>query len=218
MPAVAADDVTVTASGIDFDPSDVTIAVGDTVRFANSSGTHNFAFADEMSYPATPADPADPVWNNLARTFTTAGEYRFVCEVHEANGMTGVINVRAATPTPTPTPTPPPSPSPTQEPLEVRTLRVTAPTFCTKRTRKCRKPGVRVRIDLSQPAKVTGALSRGTAKARSFGRVRFGTVAAGVRTLNFRRNAAGKRLTAGRYRLKLTIAALPARTLKFKVR
>lgn len=81
---------------------------------------------------------------------------------------------------------------------------------------------MRVRIDVSQPAEVTGALSRrpplGKAKAKSFGRVRFGTVAAGMRTLSFTRNAAGKRLTAGRYTLKLTIAAQPPRTLRFKVR
>ena len=46
----------------------------------------------------------------------------------------------------------------------------------------------------------------------------FGTVAAGMRTLKFTKNAAGKRLTAGRYRLKLTIGTRAPQTLSFKVR
>jgi hypothetical protein len=104
----------------------------------------------------------------------------------------------------------------------VRTLRAAAATFCTKRARNCPKPGVKLRIDLSQPAEVTGALlrrpPRGTAKAKTFGRVRFGTVPAGMRTLSFTKTSAGKRLTAGRYTLKLTIAGQPPRTVAFKVR
>ena len=60
-----------------------------------------------------------------------------------------------------------------------------------------------MQIDLSQPATVTGTLRR---RGRGFGRVRFGTVQAGARTLSFRRNAAGRRLTAGRYTLRLRIA------------
>ncbi len=55
-------------------------------------------------------------------------------------------------------------------------------------------------------------------KAKRFGRVDFGTVAAGMRTLKFTKTAAGKRLTAGRYTLKLTIGARAPQTLGFKVR
>ena len=136
--------------------------------------------------------------------------------------MTGTVTVSAPTPTPTPTATPGPGP-PTQggAQLEVRTLRVTASTFCTKRGPRCRRPGVKVKIDLSQPAAVTGTLSRrprGRTRAKRFGRVDFGTVAAGMRTLKFTKTAAGKRLTAGRYRLKLTIGARAPQTLSFKVR
>jgi hypothetical protein len=104
----------------------------------------------------------------------------------------------------------------------VRMLRLAAATFCTKRGKNCRKPGVKVQIDLSQPAAVAGTLTRrpprGKARAKRFGRVDFGTVAAGPRTLRFSRNAAGRRLNAGRYRLKLTIAGAEPRTLSFKVR
>ena len=68
---------------------------------------------------------------------------------------------------------------------------------------------------------MTGTLSRrprGRTRAKRFGRVDFGTVAAGMRTLRFTKTAAGKRLTAGRYRLKLTIATRAPQTLSFKVR
>ena len=222
MPALAADETTITASDFQFTPSQVTIRAGDTVRFANSGGTHNFAFADGASYPASPSDPG-PAWNNLSRTFTQAGAYAFVCDEHP--NITGTVSVSAATATPTPTPTATPGASPPTQggaQLEVRTLRMTASTFCTRRGPKCRRPGVKLRIDLSQPAAVTGTLSRrpprGNVRAKSFGRVSFGTVAAGIRTLKFTKNAAGKRLTAGRYRLELTIGTRAPQTLSFKVR
>ena len=104
----------------------------------------------------------------------------------------------------------------------MRTLRVAGSTFCTKRGRGCAKPGVKVQIDLSRPAQVSGTLTRrpprGNAQAKSFGRVSFGTVAAGARTLTFTKNTAGKRLTAGRYKLKLTVSGRAPQTLSFKVR
>jgi len=49
MPALAADETTITASDFRFTPSQVTIRAGDTVRFANSGGTHNFAVAHGAS-------------------------------------------------------------------------------------------------------------------------------------------------------------------------
>jgi plastocyanin len=222
MPALAADETTIAASDFRFTPSQVTIRAGDTVRFANSGGNHNFAFADGESYPPSPSDPG-PAWDNLSRTFTQAGAYAFVCDEHP--NMTGTVTVSAATATPTPTATATPGPGPPTQggaQLEVRTLRMTASTFCTRRGPKCRRPGVKVRIDLSQPAAVTGTLARrpprGNVRAKRFGRVSFGTVAAGIRTLKFTKNAAGKRLTAGRYRLELTIGTGAPQTLSFRVR
>ena len=72
-----------------------------------------------------------------------------------------------------------------------------------------------MRIDLSQPATVTGALRR---RGRRYGRVRFGTVATGARTLAFRRTAAGRRLLRGRYTLRLQIAGELQPALRFSVR
>ena len=211
MPAVAAQGPTITASNEVFTPDRVTIAPGETVKFANAEGSHNFVFPDR-AYPEIPTPANDSVWDDQSRTFTETGVYSFVCGAHP--NMKGAIEVRdpAATPTPTPTPrTPTPAPS-GSEGLEVRRLAMAGTTFC---TRRCARPGVRVRIDLSQPAAVSGTLRR---RGRGFGRVRFGTVQAGARTLSFRRNAAGRRLTAGRYTLRLRIAGEEQPALRFRVR
>jgi plastocyanin len=213
MPALAAQAPTITASDTVFTPSELTVAPGQAVKLANSGGTHNFRFADG-NYPAIPTPSTDPVWDDLSRTFAQAGEYTFMCGAHPS--MTGVVKVQdpAATPTATPsaTATPPPGGS---EPVEVRRLEPAAKTFCMRRGPRCAKPGVRLRIDLSRPAPVAGTLRRG---ARRFGRVDFGTVAAGARTLTFRRNAAGRRLTAGRYTLRLRVAGVLQPVLRFRVR
>ena len=213
MPAPAADDKTLQAKDYMFEPADVTIQAGDTVMFTIDPGSvsfHNFTFADGPKYPPSPSPPGAD-WNGQSRTFDTPGTYTFVCGAHAT--MTGVITVEAAGATPTPTPTSTPSTEP--ETLEVRTLRMAGGPFCTKRGKGCSRPGVRVRIDLSQRATVSGTLRR---RNLSFGRVRFGTVAAGPRTLSFRRNAAGRRLTAGRYTLRLQVAGAPQDALSFRVR
>ena len=77
---------------------------------------------------------------------------------------------------------------------------------CVRRGPRCRRPGVRLRIDLSAPADVRGTLRRrapGARRFQAFGSVRFGRVAAGPRTLKFTRTAAGRRLRPGRYSLAL---------------
>jgi plastocyanin len=229
LPALAADDAThgptITASNYSYEPATLTIAPGQTVTFANVEGPHNFAFADGPQLPPDPVEPTDPAWDvPPQRTFDTPGSYAFLCEFHPTQ-MNGVITVQApGSPTPTPTPppgSPPPPPPPGGDaPVEVRTLRVDGATFCTRRGPRCRRPGVRVRIDLSRAAAVTGTLSRRApraARSRRFGTVRLGTVAAGPRTLRFTRTATGRRLRPGRYTLELTIADT-RRTLRFRVR
>jgi plastocyanin len=217
---------TITASNYSFTASAPTITAGETVTFLNGGGLHNFAFADGVQLPPEPALPTHPSWTpSPTRRFDQPGRYEFVCEAHAGIGMTGAITVQAAGSPPPggdPQPSPPPpggdpQPSPpggTAPALEVQTLRTDGRTFCTKRGPACRRPGVRVRIDLSAAAPVAGTLTR---RARRFGRVRFGTVAAGPRTLRFTRTASGRRLTAGRYELALTIGTL-RRTLRFRVR
>ncbi|HEX5781199.1 MAG TPA: plastocyanin/azurin family copper-binding protein [Solirubrobacteraceae bacterium] len=207
VPVLKAQGTTITASDRVFTPREVEIVPGGSVRLDNSGGIHNFKFADG-SYPANPTEDTDPVWDDLSRTFAAAGDYAFVCAAHPE--MTGVVHVRdpAATATPTPTATPDPQPQPGSAPPEVRELELAA-------TRFCLRCAVRVRIDLSQPATVTGTLQR---RGRRFGRVRFGTVGAGPRTLRFRRTAAGRKLVAGRYVLALRVGGEPQPALRFRVR
>ena len=211
LPAVAADDATVTAQDFSFNPPTVTIDPGDTVTFGNAGGTHNFEFADQ-AVPAAPTGSGDPVWDTpLTRTFSAPGTYEFHCGLHAF--MTGRVVVRdpSAPPAPTPTPTATPDPGGTQPAMPaIRTLRVRAATFCSTRSRACRRPGVAVRIDLTGAAHVRGTLKRGRRKA---GKVDLGTVPAGPRTVRF-----GRRLQPGGYTLRLRVGGLPPRTLRFKIR
>ncbi|HLT46225.1 MAG TPA: plastocyanin/azurin family copper-binding protein [Rubricoccaceae bacterium] len=90
--------------GLVFDPSPVTISVGDTVEWVNASSMVHTATAD----PALAANPdnvqlpagAEPfdsgfltAGQRFSYTFTVAGEYRYVCLPHEFAGMIGTITV-----------------------------------------------------------------------------------------------------------------------------
>ena len=90
---------------------------------------------------------------------------------------------------------------------------------CMRRGPRCRRPGARLRIDLTAPADVRGTLRRkapGARRFRAFGALRFGRVAAGPRTLTFTRTASGRRLKPGRYTLALRAGAA-RRALAFRV-
>jgi plastocyanin len=235
MPAPAARQAeTIRAFDFGFDPDVVNVVAGDTVTFTiatNSASFHSFKFDDGPEYPPTGPAGQGPAWTNQSRTFTAAGRYTYVCGAHPF--MLGEIDVSSAGSTPTPSPSATATPTPTPTPqggstdpgdpeLEVRTLRLTADTFCTRRGPRCTRPGVKLRIDLSEAAPVSGTLKRrpprGRARARGFGRVSFGSVAAGPRTLSFTRNAGGRRLTAGRYTLSVAVAGRAPRSLAFRVR
>jgi hypothetical protein len=127
------------------------------------------------------------------------------------HGTVKVVDPNAGPP-PTPSATPTPTPPAQTEPaaVAIRRLRLRGASFCSRRSATCRHPGVALRIDLSAPARVRGALKR---KRRAAGRISLGTVPAGARTLRF-----GKRLKPGRYSLRLRVGALPARTLRFRIR
>jgi plastocyanin len=233
-PALAAQDHTITASSNKYTDASITIATGDRVLFANAGGSHNFVFEDGPRYPEDPTPAGNAIWSTpLSRVFTAAGTYRFYCAAHGGpggEGMSGTVTVSgggsdpvptpSATPTPTPTPSPGPSggtPSPgVEDAVRVRSLAPAARSFCVRRGPACRRPGVRLKIDLSRATRVSGVLRR---RARRFGRVDFGTVAAGPRTLVFRRTASGTRLTPGRYTLAVTVSGAAGTTsLSFRVR
>lgn len=76
-----------------FSPNDLTIEVGDTVRWTNSAGFHDVT-ADDGGWASTTASSFV-----FERTFSTAEEVRYYCSVHSAPGrsidtsMNGRINV-----------------------------------------------------------------------------------------------------------------------------
>lgn len=85
---------TVTLSGTSFTPGNVTIAVGETVRWVVSNGSHT----------VTPDNPGQAgVWTGTGQlgagdqfehTFTTAGTYDYHCIPHQSLGMAGTITVQ----------------------------------------------------------------------------------------------------------------------------
>ena len=88
-----------------FDPSNVTINVGDTVTFSNLGGvsvSHN-VHADDESFRCAngcrgvggaSGDPSSAEWTSTV-TFTKAGVVNYHCDEHGGMGMTGSITVNA---------------------------------------------------------------------------------------------------------------------------
>lgn len=92
----------VAVSNFQFTPSQLTVAVGDTVTWTNDGGFHNVAADDASFRCAEGCDreggdgaPSAAAWS-FTRTFTTPGVVRYYCEVHGApggSGMSGTIVV-----------------------------------------------------------------------------------------------------------------------------
>jgi plastocyanin len=99
-------DRTVTVRDNVFDPSAVTITVGETVTWMNTgSNPHNVRFTDRSA--GDPQTPSSSPWS-VMRTFDAPGVFSYYCEVH-AN-MTGTVTVNAGGGTPPPGGgTPPPA-------------------------------------------------------------------------------------------------------------
>jgi plastocyanin len=87
-----------------FDPSSVTIAVGDTVEWTNPEViTHTVTF--DAAQASTAADVALPAGvapfgsgdleqdGTFKHTFTVKGTYKYVCKYHETMGMVGTVIV-----------------------------------------------------------------------------------------------------------------------------
>ena len=90
-----------------FSPASIEVSVGARVVWRNTSGAvHNVV--DDETRASNAADVALPPsvkpfdsgylnpGQSFARVFTQPGIYRYVCTLHEANGMKGVILVRPA--------------------------------------------------------------------------------------------------------------------------
>lgn len=169
-----------TSSSLRFSPTPLTIAPGDTVVFRNADGgTHNVHFADgAFTQPATPS----PSWPaRVARTFATAGTFKFHCDQHQSFGMEGVVTVKA------PGTNPPP---PSVDALKVAHAR-----------------GGAIRVRLRASAASTAAI---TLARRSKGRFRTvkslkREVSDKSTRLTFRRDRHGRKLKAGRYKITVQL-------------
>ena len=86
----------VSVSNFSFTPAQLTIQVGDVVRWTNVSGTHNVV-ADDNSF--TSGSPSSTAWV-YEHTFSSAGSNPYYCSLHGGVGgvgMSGVVTVEAAT-------------------------------------------------------------------------------------------------------------------------
>lgn len=97
-------DVTVSMSNNRYDPSQITIRVGQTVTWRNDE-TAPHTVTDDPCEAANPANAVLPqgaepfdsgtlgAGDTFTKTFTVPGEYKYFCEFHEGGGMVGTITV-----------------------------------------------------------------------------------------------------------------------------
>lgn len=209
VPALAADQ-SVGTSGLSFVPNAVAVKPGEKVTIRNTGrGTHNVHWEDR---PLPEAPPSSAEWQT-ERTFTAPGEYRFYCDPHRDSGMRATVYVNeagtvpgsgggtttATTTTPTGTttsPEPPPGGTTTTSTTPPPPADTAAPRASALRTFATRR-GVRVRMTLSEPAKVTVRVVR---RGRGVARRTFSVTESGAVTLRVRRA-----LRRGRYAIRLTL-------------
>jgi len=90
--AYAADITMGSGGNLVFEPSEVTISVGDTVTFTNGDlPPHNMQVADhpELSH----GDLAFIAGESFDVTFPEVGDYEIQCDPHAGAGMKGVVHV-----------------------------------------------------------------------------------------------------------------------------
>ena len=96
-----------------FNPSSLTVQVGDTVQWVWDASGHS-------TTSGTPTGGPDGMWDSgilnlgstFSHTFLAAGSFPYYCMPHGlCCGMTGMVTVTAPSPTPTATPTATPTPS-----------------------------------------------------------------------------------------------------------
>ena len=88
--AVLAADHAVDIAGFAFSPGSVTVAVGDTVTWANADAQNHTATADDGSWDTGTISSSTP----KSVTFATAGTFAYHCRIHPT--MTATVVVQAA--------------------------------------------------------------------------------------------------------------------------
>jgi len=89
-------DTIVLVSNFAFTPKDITIFVGETIRWTNTGGTHNVNGSKDI-FPANPVgfssgSASSDLWN-FDFTFTLPGVYQYQCDPHAAMNMKGTVTV-----------------------------------------------------------------------------------------------------------------------------
>lgn len=82
-------------SGLDFIPSSITIAPGDTVEWVWGGGIHTATSGSSCTPDGLFDLPLDGTAPTVSYTFTNPGTYDYYCIPHCVLGMTGVVNVNA---------------------------------------------------------------------------------------------------------------------------
>ncbi len=98
-------DHTVNAMGFLFTPADITIQIGETVRWENTGGNHNVNGGLDV-YPNNPEGifsgaPAAAPWT-WDYTFTLPGVYDYHCDLHLGANMVGTVTVEGEVEPPLP--------------------------------------------------------------------------------------------------------------------
>ncbi|WP_227355018.1 plastocyanin/azurin family copper-binding protein [Haladaptatus salinisoli] len=81
-----------------FEPSEVTIPPGGTIKWVWESNTHNVVPESQPSGSSWQGSPGAPSKTydsgyTYSHTFDTPGEYAYFCQPHKSAGMTGTITV-----------------------------------------------------------------------------------------------------------------------------
>ena len=87
--------VDVDVSGIAFTPANVTVFVGDTVRWTNTGGFHNVN-GTTATYPSNPESFGNATANApwvFTHVFTITGVYDYQCDIHIGSNMVGTVTV-----------------------------------------------------------------------------------------------------------------------------
>jgi len=101
--AHAANDTSVTISDFQFTPATITIHVGDTVTWTNHGPSAHTATANDGSFNTGVLQKG----HSASHTFTTAGTFTYICQIHPfMHGTVVVLANTASTTTPKTTTTP----------------------------------------------------------------------------------------------------------------
>ena len=92
-PATAAwaQEASVSVIDNEFDPAALEVSAGTTVTWTNNGESPHTVTASDGSFDSGNLDPGA----TFSHTFDQAGEFSYVCEYHEAEGMVGAVTVSA---------------------------------------------------------------------------------------------------------------------------